>query len=160
MCQVQKWHTWLPLLFRLWKLTHMVWKSWRCAFQISLQHRSCWKECSELTVSSCSTFRIYHNSKAMARLSPYSSQPITEHNNGLDISDQCKIYWWASFVLELNIGLVKTFSELCCSLKFSLLGHPSFPSLFTRVRTTLWFEGSPCLLLLPLRSVVHRAHPQ
>lgn len=75
-------------------------------------------------------------------------------------SDQCRIYWRASFVLELNIGLVKTFSELCCNLKFSLLGHPSFPSLFIRVRPALWFEGSPCLLLLSLPSVIHRAHPQ
>lgn len=40
---------------------------WRCASQISLQHRRCLKEFSELTASSCNTCKIYLNIQSEAR---------------------------------------------------------------------------------------------
>ena len=60
-----RWHTSL-LIFHLWKLSHML-HPWRCASQISLQHRRCLKEFSELTASSCNTCKIYHNIQSEAR---------------------------------------------------------------------------------------------
>lgn len=158
---VQNWHTSLPIVFHSWKLSRMVWQPWRCASHITLQHRSSQKEFSELMSSSCGTFII-----PTFELSPFSQAVPSQCLSTVSIQGLghcCPVHNLSTGNLCARTSHWAAINFLKAALQSDvLLTHsPVFLSPFSLVRSASWVEGSPCLLLLRLPFLVHRAqHPQ
>lgn len=130
---------------------------WRCASQISLQHRRCLKEFSELTASSCNTCKIYLNIQSEARQAVsnqwLSTDRITEHT--VNIFTQCRMYLLARFVLGFHTGLAKLNQSHTAVWSFLSHSHSSFLPLSFHMSETcimVWkvshgYSSSVCPLL-------------